>query len=768
MSEILDAALAHAEAGFRIFPTHHPIDAGTSAVRCSCGSKGGCNLGKHPAVKEWQTVATTDQAQIKKWWTDQPSSNVGVLTGSANKITVIDVDPLNGGDTTWARLLRNNEPLPITMIVDTGSDGNHWYFAEVEGVGSAAHVLGDGVDIRGDGGYVIGAGSLHASGKRYSTSLVGGDVGIQPAPDWLIKLMREGVPRDGKGKGRGKRNKWGRTTAEQLQWLLGTIGDGQDRDGALISLAGMLWRDGIAEDRLRPLLEQYAAAHLGLPAKTGGDFTRIVKSARKYERDPQAHIEVEDVDEYLRRKLETAEKVEGVILDDFWAHMPSHSYIYTPTRAHWPASSVNARLPPVELADEHGKPILDAKGNEKRVAAATWLDAHRSVEQMTWAPGLPMIIPDRLIVEGGWIDRRGVKCFNLYLPPTIELGDAGEAGKWVEHVHYVYPADADHIINWLAHRVQRPGDKVNHALVLGGAPGIGKDTLLAPARAAVGPWNCQEVSPKHVLDDKFNGFVKSVILRVSEAHDLGEYDRFALHDRLKAYTAAPPEVLRCNEKHLREHAVLNCCGVVITTNHKTDGVFLSPDDRRHYVTWSERTNEDDRFQGDYWDELWGYYREGGYGHIAAFLMERDISGFDAKAPPPKTSAFWAIGDANRAPEEAELADLLDALGSPPAVTLESLLSVAKGDADAWLRDRKNRRAIPHRLERCGYVPVRNLDAKDGLWKLDGRRVAVYAKASLSLKNQHLAVRWVERGARMSEASCEDQGLIDLDRRVGNG
>ena len=92
-------------------------------------------------------------------------------------------------------------------------------------------------------------------------------------------------------------------------------------------------------------------------------------------------------------------------------------------------------------------------------------------------------------------------------------------------------------------RVQRPEDKINHALVLGGKQGIGKDTLLEPVKQAVGPWNFCEVSPQQVLG-RFNGFLRSVILRVSEARDLGEFDRFAFYDHLKAFVAAPPDVLR--------------------------------------------------------------------------------------------------------------------------------------------------------------------------------------------------------------------------------
>ena len=86
---------------------------------------------------------------------------------------------------------------------------------------------------------------------------------------------------------------------------------------------------------------------------------------------------------------------------------------------------------------------------------------------------------------------------------------------------------------------------------------------------------------------RFNGFLKSVILRVSEARDLGDVDRFAFYDHMKAYTAAPPDVLRVDEKNIREYSVLNVCGVIITTNHKTDGIYLPADDRRHFVAWSD-------------------------------------------------------------------------------------------------------------------------------------------------------------------------------------
>ena len=252
--------------------------------------------------------------------------------------------------------------------------------------------------------------------------------------------------------------------------------------------------------------------------------------------------------------------IESVGLDDFFAFMPMHNYIFVPCRTPWPAASVNARIPPVALFRADGTPILDDKGKQKHLPAAAWLDQNRPVEQMTWAPGLPLLIRDQLVAEGGWLPRPGVNCLNLYRPPLLTPGDPAGAERWISHVYAVYPDDAHHIICWLAHRVQRPAEKINHALVLGGEQGIGKDTLLEPVKRAIGPWNWQDEGPTTILESRFNGYLKAVVLRINEARDLGEFDRFRLYDHLKSIIAAPPDVLRVNEKHIREKAYPSASG----------------------------------------------------------------------------------------------------------------------------------------------------------------------------------------------------------------
>jgi hypothetical protein len=416
---------------------------------------------------------------------------------------------------------------------------------------------------------------------------------------------------------------------------------------------------------------------------------------------------------------------DAISVGDFVAYMPMHNYIFKPTREMWPASSVNARI-----------------GTMGEIKASEWLDKNAAVEQATWVPGKPMLIPGKIISDGGWIDAPACTVFNLYRPPAL-VPEEGDVSLWLEHIHKLYPDyAATQVIPWLAHRVQRPWEKINHAIVLLGAQGIGKDTLLEPVKQAIGPWNFAEVNPMQVLG-RFNSFLKSVILRVSEARDVGDYDRYALYDHMKAYIAAPPDVLRVDEKHLREHAVPNVAGVIITANDKVNGIYLPADDRRHFVAWSELTKDD--FTEEYWNRLYRFYATGGNAAVAHYLQRLDISSFNPKAPSPKTATFWEIVDASRSPEDAEFADALDAMGNPRAVTLAQIKNhTNSAEFSEWLADRKNSRKIPHRMEACGYRPVRNDGAKDGQWKIGNRRQVIYAKQDLNERERHVAAQELMR------------------------
>lgn len=438
-----------------------------------------------------------------------------------------------------------------------------------------------------------------------------------------------------------------------------------------------------------------------------------------------------------RKKKRPVDLVERLTWADFWHHLPTNRSFYMPARDPWASPSVNRHLHLVVIG-KNGEPIVDDHGFPRRmfigprtptISPTEWFSIYRCCEQLTWFPGEPDIIEDRLLVEGGWVNRPEARLLNLYRPPRIEPGNADEVGPWLDLLSLIYPDDVAHMLSWFAHRVQRPDQKVNHALVMGGAQGIGKDSLLHPIIQAVGAWNVAEVSPT-MLMGRFNGFVKSVILRVSEARDLGDVNRYSFYDHMKTYTAAPPDVLRVDEKHIREYPVPNVCAPLLTSNHKLNGLFLPSEDRRHYVAWSAATRDD--FEPEYWSDLWAWYEAGGVENVSSFLKSYDLSAFDPKAPPPKTAAWHDIVAANSVPEDAELRETLDALDQPTAVTILMLADAALSESFArWLTDRRNSRQIPHRLEEAGYTAVRSRHTNDGRWVVWGRRVNVYARVNLS-------------------------------------
>jgi hypothetical protein len=413
----------------------------------------------------------------------------------------------------------------------------------------------------------------------------------------------------------------------------------------------------------------------------------------------------------------------GIGFEDFYAYAPDHKYLFVPTGALWPMASVNSLLPWI--------------GKQK---PSIWLDQNRHIEQMTWAPGEDQLIKDRYMLQGGWSDHPSATVYNLYVPPILERGDRHAVQPWLDHVRTVYPDSAEHIIDWCAHRVQHPEIKINHALVLGGSEGIGKDTLLAPVRIALGHHNCENVSPQQMMG-RFNGHLQCVLLVVSEARDLGEISRFAFYDHLKQIIAAPPPAILIDRKHTQPYYIPNLVGVVMTTNYKAGGFHLNPEDRRHYVAWSNKEKTD--FAPSYWDQIWAFYEAGGYADVAAYLRSHNVAAFNPKAPPPITAAHQEIVNASRAPEEADFDDALEKLGWPTIVTLDDLTTFVNGvdpDFVKWLNDRKNRRVLPRRFESSGYVAVANPDSKQGLWKLNGRKTVAYARNNMTLTDQLAAVR----------------------------
>jgi hypothetical protein len=159
----LSSALYLSSLGWAVFPIHNPIPGG-----CSCRSTQCSRIGKHPRTTHGHMDATTAPQQIREWWAQWPNANIGVATGAGSKLVVIDVDPRHGGGETLAELERQRGPLPATVESLTGGGGRHLLFRHPGGlIKSGTNVLGPGIDVRGDGGYIVVPQSTHESGKNY-------------------------------------------------------------------------------------------------------------------------------------------------------------------------------------------------------------------------------------------------------------------------------------------------------------------------------------------------------------------------------------------------------------------------------------------------------------------------------------------------------------------------------------------------------------------------------------------------------------------------
>jgi hypothetical protein len=182
--ELATPALKYAQAGTAVFPCHS-VDATGS---CSCGKPDcagpGSSAGKHPRTANGLKDACTDAETVKSWWTQWPDANIGIPTGSVNGFVVIDIDGPNGEAS-----LSTLPELPPTRESKTGREdgGRHLWFAYTgSDIKNSAGKLGKGIDVRGEGGYVIAAPSGHRSGKRYAWS---NSLGFAPLPEWVREKL---------------------------------------------------------------------------------------------------------------------------------------------------------------------------------------------------------------------------------------------------------------------------------------------------------------------------------------------------------------------------------------------------------------------------------------------------------------------------------------------------------------------------------------------------------------------------------------------------
>lgn len=220
---------AYAERGWPVFPTR----------------------GKEPLTPNGLKDATTDLSTVDRWTRTWPDAGIGLRTGAASGVVVLDVDPRHGGDDTLHELERQHGPLPNTVEAVTGGGGRHIYFKHPgEPVRNSAGKVGPGLDVRGDGGYVVLPPSPHESGRRYEWGSLPDETPLAEIPAWLLERMR------------GTQNGNGAASAPVVGE---TIAKGTQH-ATLVSLAGSMRRRGMGEEEIAAALRETNRRRLEDPA----------------------------------------------------------------------------------------------------------------------------------------------------------------------------------------------------------------------------------------------------------------------------------------------------------------------------------------------------------------------------------------------------------------------------------------------------------------------------------------------------------------------
>jgi hypothetical protein len=335
----------------------------------------------------------------------------------------------------------------------------------------------------------------------------------------------------------------------------------------------------------------------------------------------------------------------------------------------------------------------------------------RKVATVTYRPGKPAIVQEEI---------NGVlqNAVNLYRPSRLIPTKGADVQPWLDHVTLLFgePGDParEHFLNYLAFVLQHPGVKINHAIVLLGRHGIGKDTVLVPLTRGLGAHNYSTVKPETLLG-QFTHFLEGQLIVVEEMMSFSKRENY---NKMKEWLASPPERLEVNRKHMNPYSIPNIQVWVFLTNHE-DAIALEDGDRRFWVHNCEiEVPESERYFG----RLYDWLNAGGDAACVGWLLDRDVSKFNPCAPPPMTKAKRAMLDTAQPAPVRWLRDQFSdggAFAARTVMTVGELLATEDFSAPVGINVRHATAVL--KLE--GFRPAQRLRIRQGddpqqLWARD--------------------------------------------------
>lgn len=229
---------------------------------------------KRPAIR-WMEFQhrRPQEAELERWFRRWPESNIGIVTGAVSGLVVLDVDRCHGGSDSLDRLERRHGRLPWTLEAITGGEGRHLYFAHPGGLVRNEVGFAPGVDLRGDGGYVVAPPSRHASGRRYrwAPRRSPSETAVADMPAWLLREIRDSARRTGH-----RFEHWRRLVHEG-------VAEGE-RNDTIASLCGHLLWHGIDPEVVLELLLCWNAVRCRPPLSDEEVLRTVDSITRLHER----------------------------------------------------------------------------------------------------------------------------------------------------------------------------------------------------------------------------------------------------------------------------------------------------------------------------------------------------------------------------------------------------------------------------------------------------------------------------------------------------
>lgn len=639
---------------------------------------------KLPVIKDFVHRATRDPEVIRRWWQDE-NRNIGISTsrfGDDQALVVVDVDTKGAkdGEAQVLALELEGYELPASLEQATPSGGRHIVYVSPAPLKQGVNVLGAGVDIRSQGGYIVGPGST-IDGKAYRQ--INGHAGPVMAPDWLVERLRAGRDTGPARHSTGSVADPGRARTRALKYLHGAPGAVQGDGGDLRTyrVAAMLKDLGCDAALTLELMAEHWNERCEPPWDLD-ELAQKVDHAFRYGREAQGALAPESVFEPAASAEEEDKPHPVDALNAEYAFVKAGAFVLQET-TDAKGRFCTIRLTPAEMHAWFANKCI-AVGDKAMPLSKLWMTrpARREYDNVVFLP--ESNVPPRF--------------YNLWRGFSVApANDNNHAAvkMFLEHALQNVCGGDETLCRWLlgyfAHMIQKPAEKPLVALVFHGEKGTGKNALVERVGALLGRHFLVADDQRYLLGN-FNSHLEANLFFVlDEASWAG--DKRA-EGKLKGLITGSEHIIE--RKGSEPYTVDNLTRVAIIGNDRWL-VPASVEERRFAVFEVGNGRRQDR---KFFEEMRVGMEQGGYACLLRYLMDYDLTGIDVNAAP----STQALIDQKHASLEPLAEWWLDCLmsnqlaGSEWDNVLPDLIPTnrAREAFEQWARSRNIRSRLPGR------------------------------------------------------------------------